>query len=139
LINSLVKCVMHVILSNSLLLMIRSKCRISKIYVVSADDARWTMQCIFEIAQISHCTIFEISFSFISMFSIFLNWLIILERQWSSLKCQFHDVIFAVVFLWNCSKLTNFSIERYSSRNNSCIFSISQIIVSNKRFISVFL
>lgn len=126
-------------LLNFLLLMIKSKCRISKNFVVFVDDARWMIRCFLKIAQVSHCTIFETSFSIISTFSIFLSWLIISERQWLSLKCQFHDVVFAIVVLWDCTALTNFSTERYSSKNNLYFFSISQIIVSNKHFIRIFL
>jgi hypothetical protein len=64
---------MHVVSSNALLQMIKSKCNIWKNLIAFADDVRWIRRCIFEIAYVSHWTIFEASFWVISISSIFFN------------------------------------------------------------------
>jgi hypothetical protein len=107
------KCVMHVVSSNVLLQMIKSKCKIWKILIAFADNVRWIRRCIFEIAHVSHWTIFEASFWVISIFSIFLSWLIIFDRQCFKRKCQFQKIVFVKIFLWDWTELTNFSINRY--------------------------
>jgi hypothetical protein len=53
-INSSMKCAMHVVSSNVLLQMIKSKCNIWKNLIAFADDVRWIRRCIFEIAHVSH-------------------------------------------------------------------------------------
>ncbi len=130
---------MHVVSSNALLQMIRSKCKIWKILIALADDFRWIRRCIFEIAHVSHWTIFEAFSWVISISSIFLSWLIISDRQCSKRKCQFQEIVFAKMFLRDWTALTNFSTDRYFKRNKSCFFSMSQIIASIDFFISAFL
>ncbi len=130
---------MHVVSSNALLQMIKSKCKIWKILIAFADDFRWIRRCIFEIAHVSHWTIFE-TFSWVtSISSIFLSWLIIFDRQCFKRKCQFQKIVFAKIFLWDWTELTNFSIDRYFKKDKSCFFSISQIIASIDLFIRIFL
>ncbi len=102
------------------------------IFFVS-NDASWKLR-MYHIEQFS---MFFFWVTFIS--SIFLRWLIISERQWFSRRCQFQDVVFAVVFLCDCTALTNFSTERYFKRDNSWRFFISHITASNVLFISAFL
>ncbi len=130
---------MHVVSSNALLQMIKSKCKIWKILIALADDFRWIRRCIFEIAHVSHWTIFEASSWITSISSIFLSWLIISDRQCSKRKCQFQEVVFAKMFLRDWTALTNFSIDRYFKRSKSCFFSMSQIIASIDLFIKAFL
>jgi hypothetical protein len=124
------KCAMHVMTSNVLLQMIKSKCNIWKDLIAFADDVRWSRQCISKIAHVSHWTIFETSFWIISISSIFFNWLIIFDRQCSNRKCQFQKIFFAKIFLWDWTALTNFSTNRYFNKNKSCFFSMSHIITS---------
>jgi hypothetical protein len=113
---------MHVVSLNVLLQMIKSKCKIWKILIVFVDDFRWIKRCIFEIAHVSHWTIFEV-FSWITLiFSIFLSWLIIFDRQYSKRKCQFQKIVFIKMFLRNWIALTNFSIDRYFKKNKLMFF-----------------
>ncbi len=133
------KCAMHVVSSNVLLQMIKSKCKIWKILIAFADDFRWIRRYIFEVAHVSHWTIFETFSWVISISSIFLNWLIIFDRQCSKRKCQFQEIVFVKICLWNWIELTNFSIDRYFKRSKSCFFSISQITASIDLFIKIFL
>ncbi len=130
---------MHVVLSNVLLLMIKSKCNIWKNFVVFADDFLCIKRCILKTAHVSHWTVFDAFFwvTFISL--IFLTWLIVSEWQWSNRRCLFQSVVFAVIFLCNYTALTNFLTERYFKKDNLWRFFISHIIVSNVLFISVFL
>jgi hypothetical protein len=130
---------MYVVSSNALLQMIKSKCKIWKILIAFADDVRWIRRYIFEIAHVSHWMIFEVFFWVTSISSIILNWLINFDRQCSKRKCQFQEIVFAKIFLWNWTALTNFSIDRYFKKSKSCFFSMSQIIASIDLFIKVFL
>jgi hypothetical protein len=65
--------------------------------------------------------------------------LIIFDRQCSKRKCQFQEIVFVKICLWNWIELTNFSIDRYFKRSKSCFFSISQITASIDLFIKIFL
>ncbi len=64
------------------------------------------------------------------MSSIFLSWLIIFNQQCFKRKYQFQEIVFAKIFLWDWTALTNFSIDRYFKKNKSWFFSMSQIIAS---------
>ncbi len=130
---------MHVISSNALLQMIKSKCKIWKILIAFADDFRWIRRCILKIAHVSHWTIFEAFFWITSISLIFLSWLIIYDRQCSRRKCQFQEIVFVKMFLRNWIALTNFSIDRYFKRDKSCFFSMSQITALIDLFIKTFL
>jgi hypothetical protein len=130
---------MHVISLNVLLQMIKSKCKIWKFLIVFVDDVRWIKRCIFKIAHVSHWTIFE-TFSWITFISsIFLSWLIIFDRQCFKRKCQFQEIVFVKIFLWDWTVLTNFSTDRYFKKNKSCFFLMSKIISSIDLFIKAFL
>jgi hypothetical protein len=118
---------MHVVSLYVLLQMIKSKYKIWKILIVFVDDVRWIKRCIFKIAHVSHWTIFKAFSWVISISLIFLNWLIIFDRQCFKRKYQFQEIVFVKIFLWNWIALTNFLIDRYFKRNKSCIFSMSQI------------
>jgi hypothetical protein len=130
---------MHVVSSNALLQMIKSKCNIWEDLIAFADDVRWIRRCIFEIAHVSHWTIFEAFLWIISISSIFFNWLIIFDRQWFNRKCQFQKIVFVKIFLWDWTALTNFSTNLYFNKNKSCFFSMSHIITSIDLIISAFL
>jgi hypothetical protein len=80
-INSSIKCVMHVISSNALLQMIKSKCKIWKILIAFADDFLWIRRCIFEIAHSSHWTIFE---TFFLNYFNFINLFKLINHFWST-------------------------------------------------------
>ncbi len=129
----------HVMSWNILLQMIKLKCNIWKNLIAFADDVRWIRRCVFEIAYVSHWTIFETFFWIISISTIFFSWLIIFDRQCFDRKCQFQKNVFAKIFLWDWIALTNFSTNRYFKKNKSCFFSISQIITSINLIINVFL
>jgi hypothetical protein len=133
------KCAMHVMSSNVLLQIIKSKCNIWKDLIVFVDDVCWIKRCIFEIAHVSHWTIFEAFFWVISISSIFFSSLITFDRQCFNRKCQFQKIVFAKIFLWDWTALINFSTNRYFKKNNSCFFSMSQIITSIDLIISAFL
>jgi hypothetical protein len=133
------KCAMHVISSNVLLQMIKSKCNIWKNLIVFVDDVRWIRRCIFEIAHVSHWTIFEAFFWISSILSIFLSWLYIFDRQFFNRKYQFQKIVFAKIFLWDWIAFTDFSTNRYFKKNKSCYFSMSQIIMSIDLIINAFL
>ncbi len=112
-INSSIKCAMHVISSNVLLQMIKSKCNIWKNLIAFVDDVRWIRRCIFEIAHVSHWMIFETFLWIISISLIFFNWLIIFDRQCFNRKCQFQKIVLVKIFLWDRTALTNFSTHWY--------------------------
>jgi hypothetical protein len=133
------KCAMHVVSLNALLQMIKSKCNIWKNLIAFADDVRWIKRCIFEIAHVSHWMIFEAFFWIILISSIFLSWLIISDRQYFNRKCQFQKVVFAKIFLWDWTALTNFSTNWYFNKDKSCFFSMSHIITSIDLIINAFL
>jgi hypothetical protein len=65
-------------------------------------------------------------FNLINLF----NWLIFFDRQCLDRKCQFQRIVFAKIFLWDWTALTNFFTNRYFKRDKSCFFSMSQIITS---------
>jgi hypothetical protein len=72
---------MHVVSSYALLQMIKSKCHIWKNLIAFANDVRWIRRCIFEIAHVSHWTIFEAFFWIISISSIFFtDWLYLIDN-----------------------------------------------------------
>jgi hypothetical protein len=48
-------------------------------------------------------------------------------------------IVFAKIFLWNWTALTNFSTNRYFNKDKSCFFSMSHIITSIDLIISAFL
>jgi hypothetical protein len=133
------KCAMHVVSSNVLLQMIKSKYNIWTNLIAFADDVRWIRRCIFEIAHVSHWTIFEAFLWIISISSIFFNWLIISDSQCFNHKCQFQKIVFVKIFLWNWTALTNFSTNRYFKKNKSCFFSMSHIITLIDLIINAFL
>jgi hypothetical protein len=107
--------------------------------IVFADDVCWIRRCIFEIAHVSHWTIFEAFFWIILISSIFFNSFIIFDWQCFNRKCQFQKIVFVKIFLWDWTALTNFSTNRYFKKNKSCFFSMSHIITSIDLIINVFL
>ncbi len=129
----------HIVSLNVLLQMIKLKCNIWKNLIVFVNDIYWIRRCIFEIAHVSHWTIFEAFSWIISISSIFVNWLIFFNRQCFKRKYQFQEIVFDKIFLWNWITLTNFSINRYFKKDKSCFFSMSQIIASINLIINVFL
>jgi hypothetical protein len=146
---------MHVVSSNALLQMIKLKCKIWKILIAFTDDVRWIRRCIFEIAHVSHWTIFEAFSWVISISSIFLNWLIISDRQCFKRKCQFliDNVLNANVNFKKSSSLRCFcEIELHwrtfrlinISRKTSHVFSqyrrsLRQLIYSSVLFYTCFI
>jgi hypothetical protein len=117
-----IKCTMHVISSNALLQMIKSKCNIWQHLIVIADDVRWIKRCILKIAHVLQWILFEVFFCIISISSIFLSWLIISDQQCFNRKCQFQTIVFAKIFLWDWIALTNFSTNRYFKKKQIVFF-----------------
>jgi hypothetical protein len=118
-VNSSMKCVIQKVSlkSNLFLKMIISKCKISYDLITRSAKIFCIKRCILLTAHVSQLIVFENSFFLIiSILSIFFNWWMISSLQWSSLRCQNHDVVFVVVnFLdW---MLRRAMIKKYTSKN----------------------
>ncbi len=119
--------------SNFFLKIIISKCKISYDLVVSSARVFCIKRCILLTAHVSQFIVFEdSSFLIISILSIFFNWWMISSLQWSSLRCQNHDVVFVVVNFLDWTEFAClFSIKlNFSNRTLQCMF-ISHIFVSD--------